>query len=129
MKKQFSTKWKASKQPRKQRKYRAMAPLHIKHKMLSANLSKELRKRYNRRSIELRKNDTVKIMRGKFKKKTGKIDKVNLKKIKASIQGIQNTRRDGTKVSILFQPSNLQITELNLDDKERLKKLNKKISK
>jgi len=42
MKQKFSTTWKASKQPRKQRKYSANAPLHIKRKMLSANLSKTL---------------------------------------------------------------------------------------
>ena len=42
MKKIFSKHWKSSKQPRKQRKYRAKAPLHIKRKLLNVNLSKEL---------------------------------------------------------------------------------------
>jgi large subunit ribosomal protein L24 len=55
MKKKFSTKWKASKQPKKQRKYLAKAPIHIKRKQLSANLSKEIRKKYGRRSMELKK--------------------------------------------------------------------------
>ena len=35
MKKEFSKNWKASKQPRKQRKYRANAPLHLKRKMIN----------------------------------------------------------------------------------------------
>jgi len=74
MKKEFSVKWIGSKQPRKQRKYRANAPLHIKRKFMSANLAKELRKRYGNRSFPLKKGDSIKIMRGEFKGKTGKIE-------------------------------------------------------
>lgn len=121
MKKAFSTKWKASKQPRKQIKYRAKAPLHIRHKFLSSNLSKELRKRHGRRNIEIRKGDSARIMRGEFKRKTGKVDRVDLKRTRISIQGIQRAKKDGTKINVWFAPSNLQITELNIDDKERLK--------
>lgn len=127
MKKQFSKHWKASKQPRKQRKYRARAPLHIKHKFLAANLSKELRKKYQRRSFPLRKGDTVKIMRGVFKGKIGKIENVDLKRTGVSIEKIQRTKKDGTKINVFFHPSNLQIKELNLDDKERIKSLERKI--
>ena len=49
MKKDFSKSWKSSRQPRKQRKYVFNAPLHIRHKLVSANLSKELRKKYGKR--------------------------------------------------------------------------------
>ena len=55
MKKTHSTKWKASKQPRKQRKYRFNAPLHISGKFLSTHLSPELREVYKRRSIRVKK--------------------------------------------------------------------------
>ena len=123
MKQKFSIKWKKSKQKRKQRKYRFNAPLHIKHKMLSSNISKELRKKYSMKSIPLRKNDVVKIMRGKFKKKTGKIITVNLKKQWVYIEGIQKSKKDGSKVNIPFNASNLQIQELNLEDKKRMKKI------
>lgn len=129
MKRQFSTSWKASRQPRKQKKYKAKAPLHIKNKFLSANLAKDLRKKYQKRSFPLRKGDTIKIMRGNFKGKTGKIERVNVKRIKVSIEKIQKSKKDGTKVEVFFNPSNLQIKELNLDDKERIKSLEKKIKK
>ena len=125
MKKEFSTKWKASKKIRKQRKYRAKAPLHIKQKMTGANLSKELRKKYSKRSISLRKGDTIKVMRGKFKGKTGKVASVSLEKTRATVEGIQRQKKDGTKISIVFAISNLQITSLNLDDKKRFKKIKK----
>ena len=62
MKKIFSKHWKSSKQPRKQRKYLAKAPLHIKKKQLSATLSTELRQHPVTRNIELRTGDKVKTM-------------------------------------------------------------------
>ncbi len=120
MKKEFSKKWKGSKQPRKQRKYRANAPLHIKRKFLGVNLSKDLRKKYGRRNIEIKKGDTAKIMRGKFKKKQGKVTGVNVKSLRVEIEGIQAKKQDGSKVNIGLKPSNLQITELNMDDKKRI---------
>jgi len=121
MKNKFSTKWKASCQPRKQRKYRANAPLHILRKFLSSNLSKTLRKKHNKRNIVIKKGDTVKVMRGKFKNKTGKISAVLIKRQRVSIEGMQTKKLDGTSVNVWFNPSNLQITDLNLNDGKRLK--------
>jgi large subunit ribosomal protein L24 len=120
MKKLFSTAWKGSSQARKQRKFRFNAPLHIKQKFMSANLSKDLRKTVGRRSLELRKDDTVKILIGKFKGKRGKILTLNMVRQKVSVEGIQATKKDGSKVSIPLHPSNLQIVELNTSDKKRL---------
>jgi len=127
MKKQFSKHWKASKQARKQRKYRANAPLHVRRKFMSANLKKELRKKYSRRSFVLRKGDSVKILRGEFKKKTGKIGSVDLKKVRVAIEGIQRTKKEGTKVNVWFAPSNLQIQELYLEDKKRMDALQRNV--
>jgi large subunit ribosomal protein L24 len=126
MKKQFSTAWKSSKQPRKQRKYVAKAPLHIKRKLLSVNLSKELRTKFGRRNIPVRKGDNVKVMTGKFKGKTGKIIQVFTKKSKVTMEGIQVKKQDGSKANIKLHPSNLQIIELNTDDKKRIQISNKK---
>ena len=123
MNKKFSTKWKSSKQPRKQRKYMANAPIHLKKKMLNASLSKELRKKYGKRSMPLRKDDTVRIMRGKFKGKQGKITGIKSKNFRIEVEGIQIKKQDGSKVNIKLQPSNLQIIELNLQDSRRNKAL------
>ncbi|RLG15672.1 50S ribosomal protein L24 [Candidatus Pacearchaeota archaeon] len=119
MKKKFSTAWKSSKQPRKQRKYLVNAPLHLKRKMLSVNLSRELRKKYGKRNISVKKGDTVKIMRGKFKGKQGKIIEIKTKKQKITIEGIQTKKQDGSKVNVPIKASNLQIIELNLEDRKR----------
>ena len=128
MKKKFSTSWKGSRQIRKQRKYAANAPRHIKGKMMSANLSKELRKKYSKRGFPVRKGDEVKIMTGKFKKKTGKIGVVNRMKKKVAVEGIQKQKKDGTKINVWFDSSNLQIQKLELGDKKRIKALGRKAS-
>ncbi|MEK6819950.1 MAG: 50S ribosomal protein L24 [Nanoarchaeota archaeon] len=119
MKKKFSKHWKGSKLPRKQRKYVANLPLHLKKKLVSVNLSKELRKKQGKRNVSVRKNDTVKIMRGKFKKKQGKVLEVKLKTGKIIVEGIQTKKMDGSKVNVSMRASNLQIVELDLSDKRR----------
>ncbi len=125
MKNKFSKNWKSSKQPRKKRKYLANAPLHLKKKMLSVHLSKELRDKFKTRNVVVRKGDHVKVLRGKFKGKTGKVVEVNIKKTKIIVEGLTVTKRDGSKANVKIMPSNLQITELILEDKKRIAKLNK----
>ncbi|MFH0868472.1 MAG: 50S ribosomal protein L24 [Candidatus Woesearchaeota archaeon] len=126
MKTKFSRSWVKSKQPRKQRKYRYNAPLHIKQKFVSSHLSKELRNKHNKRNMNLRKGDVVKIARGQFRNKTGKIEEVDLKKTLVYVSGIEITKRDGTKTRYPIHPSNLIITEMNIDDKKRNKILVRK---
>lgn len=119
MKQVFSKNWKASKQPRKQRKYLANTPLHLNKKFLSINLSKDLRKKYSTRNIPVRKGDSVKVMRGKFKGKQGKVEQVMPKDSKVIIEGIQIKKKDGSKINFPLRTSNLQIVELNLEDRKR----------
>ncbi len=126
MKKEFVSSWKKSKQPRKQRKYRVKAPLHVKQKLMGGHLSKDLKKKYGKRSIAVKKGDRVKIVRGEFKNKIGKINRIDLKADKVYIDGIETIKKDGTKVFRPIRPSNLMILELNLDDKKRVKILSRK---
>jgi large subunit ribosomal protein L24 len=120
MKAKFLSTWKRSVQPRRQRKYAINAPLHIKREFCSSHLSKELRKKYGRRSITVRKGDKVKVMRGSYKGHSNKIEKVDIKKGLIYIAGVDMTKKEGTKVFPGIHPSNVMITELNTDDKKRL---------
>jgi large subunit ribosomal protein L24 len=126
MKSIFSISWKRSKQPRKQRKYRYNAPSHIKRKFMASHLSKELREKYKKRSMVVVTGDTVKIMRGQYKKRTGKVSKVNYQNTKVYIEGIDFIKKDGNKVQYPINPSNLMIMTLKLEDKKRIKLLEKK---
>lgn len=124
MKKEFSKHWNSSIQPRKQRKYLAKAPLHLRKKFVSVNLSKDLRKKHGKRNVPVRKDDVVKIVRGKFKGKRGKIVKIDLKFSVVLIDGIQVKKQDGSKIGVKMKPSNLQILELYSEDRKR--KINQK---
>jgi len=126
MKSNFSKSWLGSKLPRKQRKYRYNASLHLRHKFLSAHLSAELRKKYGKRNFPLRKGDEVLVMRGKFAKKKAKVASVSLKKSRIALENINRQKKDGTKINVYFNPSNLQIQSLFLEDKERLNSLGAK---
>ncbi|HLG24246.1 MAG TPA: 50S ribosomal protein L24 [Candidatus Nanoarchaeia archaeon] len=119
--KQFSSDWKSSKKPKKQRKYRFEAPLHIKQKLVHVHLSKDLRAKHKMRSIGVKKGDVVKIQRGQYKKKEGKVERVDLKDSKIFVHGVELAKRDGSKKLLAIDPSNVMITELNTDDKLRLK--------
>ena len=127
MKKEFSTSWKSSSKPRKQRKYAIKAPLHIKRKLVSAHLTESLRSKYKIRSLPLRKGDTVKVMRGQFKKKTGKVARVDLKKTRIYIEGIEMIKKDGSKIPYPIHPSNLLIEILVLEDKQRKELVERKL--
>ena len=126
MKNKFSKAWKGSKQVRKQRKYRYNAPLHIKQKFVHVHLSKELKKKYNKRNLGLKKGDKVKIVRGQFSKHTGAVDKIDLKKSKVYVVGVEITKKEGSKTTYPIDPSNLIITEINIDDKRRQKIVDRK---
>ncbi len=129
MKQEFSKSWVGSSQVRKQRKYRANAPLHVKRKMISGHLNKELNKKYGKRSFPIVKGDEVKIMKGSFKGKEGKISVVDTKRGRVAVENIQRKKKDGTKINVWFDGSNLQIQTLKLDDKKRVKRLGNKTEK
>lgn len=119
MKAKFSKSWKASKQPRKQRKYRERAPLHIKRRFMGAHLSKQLREKHGKRAVVLIKGDSIKILRGQYKGKTGKVERIDVRQSRVFVTGIEIVKKDGTKTLRPLQASNLIITELSIEDKKR----------
>jgi large subunit ribosomal protein L24 len=125
MKQAFSRKWRSSRRPAKQRKYRYNAPLHILRKFMAAHLSKDLIKKYSRRSFPLATGDKVKIVRGQFKGRENKVERLNVRKSRVYITGIERTKKDGSKSLQPLRPSNLIITELNLEDKKRKEAIEK----
>ena len=123
--KSFSKVWKSSKNRRKQRKYRANAPLHIKRKMLASHLSKDLASKYNTRSVPVVTGDKVKIVRENFKGKTGTITEIKLRTKKVLIDVAYMLKKSGSKVFYPVDPSKVIVTELNLKDSVRAESLSK----
>ena len=112
--------------PSKQRKRLYTAPLHVRSKILSAPLSPDLREKYGFRSLPIRVGDKVQILRGDHKGFEGKVLKVDRKKYRISVEGITREKVDGTTINVPIHPSKVMITELNLDDKWRRKKIERK---
>ncbi|MBN2331395.1 MAG: 50S ribosomal protein L24 [Candidatus Aenigmarchaeota archaeon] len=119
MKNEWSSKWKASSQPRKQRKYRLNAPLHIRRRFMAANVDPSLRQRFGKRSMVVRKGDEVMVTRGKLRGTKGVVERVDLKGERVFIEGVKMKKVDGSDVSRPLAPSNLVILKLNVDDKRR----------
>lgn len=124
--KTWSSHWKGSSKPRKQRKYQYNAPLHIIKKFFSAPLSEDLHKKYKKRNIPVRKGDTVTVVRGQFTGKTGKVEKIFSKQHRVAVEGVYLTKKDGNRTVYRLHPSKIMITELNLTDKKRTKLLERK---
>jgi large subunit ribosomal protein L24 len=110
-----------SSKPRKQRKARYEAPLHVKQGFVIAHIGKELREKLKtkRRSLQLRKGDRVKVMRGEHRGKDGKVARVDIVYGKAYIEGIVVKRGKGGEVQLPIDPSKLLIIEADFSDKMR----------
>jgi len=112
-----------STQPRKQRKSRYTAPIHVRGHFLHAPVSPDLRKTHGKRRVRVVKGDTVKVLRGDFAGQTGLVDDVDGKKCTLFVHGISVTKADGTEVPRPVNPSNVQVTKLNLKDALRMERL------
>ena len=104
--------------------YRAMN--QTVSRQICATLSKDLRKKYPRRSARIMINDTVKVMRGEYKGLTGKVAKISTESNSIAIEGNKKEKLKGEKVDVYIHSTNMVITSLNTDDKWRLKILEKK---
>ncbi|MEM1597972.1 MAG: 50S ribosomal protein L24 [Pyrobaculum sp.] len=111
----FST----SVQPRKQRRSLYNAPLHLRRKLLNAKLSPELQKKLGVKRLPVRRGDTVMILRGDFKGVTGKVVRVDLRKVRIYVEGATRTNSRGQTVYYPIHPSKVMIVDVDLSDKAR----------
>ena len=109
---------------RNQQTYRATH--QVINKQISAPISKDLRKKYSRRSVRIMADDTVKVIRGEYKGISGKVTKVSTQNNSIAIEGNKKEKLKGEKIDVYIHSTNVIITALNTDDKWRLKILEKK---
>ncbi|MFB6233320.1 MAG: 50S ribosomal protein L24 [Haloarculaceae archaeon] len=112
-----------SKQPRKQRKQRAEAPLHERHSQVRATLSEDLREEYGQRSVRVNEGDTVEVMRGDFAGHEDAVIKVDMKDEAVHVEDVTLETADGEEVPRPLDASNLRVTDLTLSDEERQARL------
>lgn len=106
---------------RKARASHFNAPSHERRTIMSAPLSKELREKYNARSIPIRKDDEVTIVRGTNKGREGKVTAVYRLKYVIHIERVNREKTNGQSVPIGIHPSKVVVNKLKLDkDRESI---------
>jgi large subunit ribosomal protein L24 len=99
------------------------ATFQTKNKQLGSALSKDLHKKYGKRSVRVIEGDSVTILRGEFKGVDGKVAKVSTQKSSVAIEGVKKEKTKGDKFDVYIHTSNLVVTSLNGEDKWRMAKL------
>ncbi|KAF2202738.1 ribosomal protein L24 [Delitschia confertaspora ATCC 74209] len=106
---------------RKSRKAHFDAPSSVRRVIMSAPLSKELREKHNVRSIPVRKDDEIMIVRGTHKGREGKVQSVYRLKYCLHIAGVVREKSNGQSVPIPIAASKVVVTKLKLDkDRENI---------
>ena len=71
------------------------------------------------RSLPIRKDDEVRIVRGKYKGREGKVTQVYRKKWVIHVDRVQRDKSNGASAPIGIHPSNVVITTIKLDKDRR----------
>jgi large subunit ribosomal protein L24 len=108
-------------QPRKQRKARYDAPMHVRARQMHMHISKELRARLgvSRRAIQVHKGDKVRLRRGDDAGKTGAVMEVDCRNRVVYIEGFANKNSRGVEKLKPIQPANLEILDGDFAKKDR----------
>ena len=111
--------------PRKQRVFRYNAPMHVRQKFVHVRIAKELASKLGvkKRSIAVRRGDTVKVMSGGSRGKTGKVASVDLSRAIVLVEGIVRKNAKGKELQIPIKSSNVYAIDLDLSDKLRSARL------
>ena len=97
---------------RKMRRAHFQAPSHVRRLIMSSRLSNELRAKHNVRAMPVRKDDEVKVLRGKFKGKEGKITQCYRLKWCIHIDKVTVENGKGQTVNCGIHPSNVEILKM-----------------
>ena len=99
------------------------ATLQTRSKQMGSALSKDLQKKYGKKSARVVEGDSIKILRGEFKGVDGKISNISTQKSSVAIDDVKKEKTKGDKFDVYIHTSNLVITSLNSNDKWRMAKL------
>ncbi|PSQ15622.1 50S ribosomal protein L24 [Halobacteriales archaeon QS_7_69_60] len=108
-----------TRQPHKQRNRQERASLHEKQKQVRAPLAPELREEYGQRSVRVNVGDTVEVQRGDFAGETAEVVDVDLRATEIKVEDITIETADGEEVPRPLDASNVQVTDLDLEDERR----------
>lgn len=110
-------------QPRRQRKALYEAHTTERRRRMSVALSRELRQRYGRRQVPLRKGDTVRILSGSFRGREERVAKVSRRDYSVTLDNVTGKTGDAKLKPLQIRLPHLLLIRLNLSDPWRRRML------
>jgi large subunit ribosomal protein L24 len=113
----------SSKSPRRQRKALYTADTFERRRRMTVPLSRELRSRFHRRAVPIRKGDTVRVLAGSFVGREERVARVNRRDYAVTLDNVTLKMADEKLKPLEIRPGHLVITRLNLSDPWRRRSL------
>jgi len=109
--------------PRRQRKALYAADTFDRRRRMAVPLSRELRARFRRRAVPVRKGDTVRVLSGSFVGREERVARVNRRDYAVTLDNVTLKTADEKLKPLELRPGHLVITRLNLSDPWRRRSL------
>jgi large subunit ribosomal protein L24 len=113
----------SSSSPRRQRKALYTADSFERRVRMGVPLSRELRARFRRRTLPLRKGDTVRVLAGSFVGREERVAKVHRRSYRVTLDNVTLKTAEEKLKPLTLGVGNLVITRLNLSDPWRRRML------
>jgi large subunit ribosomal protein L24 len=112
-----------SRSPRRQRRALYTADTFERRVRMNVPLSRELKGRFKRRSLPLRKGDTVRVLSGSFVGREERVAKVDRRSYAVTLENVTLKTAEEKMKPLTLRLSHLVITRLNLSDPWRRRTL------
>ena len=109
--------------PRRQRRALYEASTSERRRRMTVPLSRELRRRFHRRNVPLRKGDTVRVLSGSFAGREERVARVSRRSYSVTLDNVTLKTAEEKLKPLALRLSHLVITHLNLADPWRRRAL------
>ena len=109
--------------PRRQRRALYTADTFERRRRMAVPLSRELRGRFHRRAVPVRKGDTVRVLSGSFVGREERVARVDRRTYSLTLDNVTLKTADEKMKPLPIRPAHLVITRLNLSDPWRRRAL------
>ena len=109
--------------PRKQRKALYTASTFQRRRRMTVPLSRELRARFRRRAVPVRKGDTVRVMSGSYVGREERVAKIDRRGYSVTLDNVTGKTADAKLKPLPIRTSHLLLIRLNLSDAWRRRAL------
>ena len=113
----------SSSSPRRQRRALYNADTSERRRRMTAPLSRELKSRFHRRALPVRKGDTVRVLSGSFVGREERVAKINRRGYAVTLDNVTLKTAEDKLKPLSIRTSHLVITHLNLSDPWRRRAL------